>query len=104
MAVRTSSVALWSGIFAGPIAWGIDLQLRYALVPWACATGRMGTLTLISIPLLLVSLSGGLLSWRGMQSDERSRFMGLSGLALSLAFSLTIVAMTIPDFILRRCG
>jgi hypothetical protein len=107
MAVRSSSVTLWSGILAGPIAWAVDLQLRYALVPWACARGRMGTLTLISAVLLLVALTGAALSWLGLRSRDgdaiRIRFMALSGLALSLTFAVTIIAMTIPDFFLRPC-
>jgi Na+/glutamate symporter len=107
MRERTSSVALWSGIMAGPAAWAIDLQLRYALVPWACAHGQMRPLTLISLPLLLVALIGGVISWRGLRMSDgdavRIRFMALSGMALSLTFALTIVAMTIPDFFLRPC-
>jgi hypothetical protein len=110
MNARPSSVALWCGILAGPLAWATDLQLRYALVPWACERGHMSVLTLISVPLLLVALMGALLSWRGLRAGEddaydvRVRFMGISGVMLSLAFSLTIIAMTIPDFFLRPCS
>ena len=104
MAVRSSSVTLWSGILAPAAAYAIDLQLRYALVPWACKTGRMPALTLISIPLLLISITGGLMSWRELHgSVDRMRAMALVGIALSFVFSLTIIAMTIPDFFVRPC-
>ena len=107
MDVRRSSVALWSGVLAGPIAFAIDLQLRYALVPWACERGHRWVLTMTSIPLLLIALIGALLSWRGMNVEDgdivRIRFMALGGLALSLISALTIIAATIPDFFFRPC-
>ncbi len=109
--VRPSSFALWCGILAGPIAWAINLQLRYALVPWACSNGSRWTLTVISIPLLILSLVGGFLSWQGwvLGDDEtlvpkRVRFMALGGLMLSAVFALAIVASVIPDFFLSPCN
>jgi hypothetical protein len=105
--VRRSSVALWFSIFAGPVALIIDFQLRYALLPYACETGRRWMLTAISIPLLLVALTGALAGWRGLGARDgdamRIRFMALSGLALSLVFALTIIAMAIPDFYFHPC-
>ena len=105
--VRRSSVALWFSIFAGPVALIINFQLRYGLLPYACETGRRWMLTAISIPLLLVALTGALAGWRGLGAHDgdamRIRFMALSGLALSLIFALTIVAMAIPDFYFHPC-
>jgi len=107
MDVRRSSVALWSGVLAGPFAFAIDLQLRYALIPWACARGSRWILTVISIPLLLVAMTGALISWRGLHIEDgdvaRIRFMAVSGLMLSMFFALAIVAATIPDFFLHPC-
>ena len=34
--VRPSSVALWFGALGGPVAWLVDLQIRYAIVAYAC--------------------------------------------------------------------
>lgn len=105
--VRRSSVALWFGLMAGPVALIINFQLRYALVPYACETGRRWMLTAISIPMFIVALTGAIASWRGLSADDgdamRIRFMALSGLALSLIFALTIAAMAIPDFYFHPC-
>ena len=108
--VRPSSFALWSGILAGPIAWAIDLELRYALVPWACKGGFRWTLSAISVPLLVLCAAGFFLAWRGWMVGEaesrrplRVRFMAMGGMLLSAAFFMTIIAGTIPDFFFRPC-
>ena len=33
-------LALWAGLLLPPIAWLLNLQISYILVPWACASGR----------------------------------------------------------------
>ena len=105
--VQRSSIALWCGNLVGPIALIINFQFRYALIPYACETGRHWMLTAISIPLFIVALIGVLFSWRALQAADgdmmRIRFMALSGIALSLLFALSIAAMAIPDFYFHPC-
>jgi hypothetical protein len=130
--IRTSSVSLWSGIFAGPIAFAINLQLRYALVHWACEHGSRSVLLWIALPLVLVCVAGAFLSWRSLEGrtpssarrgeaalsrgwadegvrpskdavERRVRFMAYSGLMLSAIFAITILASLIPDFYLSPC-
>lgn len=102
---RPSSLALWSGILCGPIAFAINLQLRYALVPWACARGSRWVVTLIAVPLLVVCIAGAFLSWTGLRihPEGRARFMAYGGLMLSAIFAITILASMIPDFFLSPC-
>ena len=102
---RPSSVSLWSGILAGPIAFAINLQLRYALVAWACARGSRTVLLWIALPLILVCVAGAFLSWAGLNAhpDGRARFMAYGGLMLSAIFAITILASMIPDFFLSPC-
>jgi hypothetical protein len=107
---RPSSTALWWGILCGPVAFAIDLQFRYALVPYACAHGTEWMLLAIAVPLFLVCVVGALFSWRGWLagSDEASipsrvRFMALGGALLSAAFALTIAANAIPSFFISPC-
>ncbi len=109
--VRPSSTALWFGILAPPIAWAADLQIRYALVSVACDRGWHAALSLISIPLLALSIAAGFAAWRGLKIGEnetaypqRVRFMALGGVMLSAVFSLTIIAATIPDFFINACN
>lgn len=108
--VRPSSVGLWGGIMAGPVAWAVGLELRYALVPWACKSGFRWVLTAVSVPFLLVCAAGFFLAWCGWAAGEadsvrpmRVRFMAVGGMLLSAAFFLTIIAGTIPDFFFRPC-
>ena len=108
--IRPSSVALWSGIMAGPIAWAVGLELRYALLPWACHRGFRWVLTGLSFPFLLLCAFGFFSAWRGWGAGEaeserplRVRFMAVGGMLLSAAFFLTIIAGTIPDFFFRPC-
>jgi hypothetical protein len=70
---RPSSLALWSGILCGPVAFAINLQLRYALVPWACASGSRWVVTLIAVPLVLVCVAGALLARTGLMIDLEGR-------------------------------
>jgi hypothetical protein len=108
--VRPSSTALWWGILSGPISFAIDLQLRYALVPYACAHGFRWMLVAIAVPLLLVCIVSAFLSWRGWvegndddSTPSRIRFMAISGVVLSAAFALTIIANAIPSFFISPC-
>lgn len=102
--IRSSSVALWYGNLAPPIAWAAALQLRYALVHWACASGARWTLTACAAPLFVLALSGAFIGWRYKNdSAARIRFMATGALALGLIFALTIAAGTIPDLFLSPC-
>lgn len=108
--VRPSSVALWWGILCGPIAFALDLQLRYALVPYACSHGQQWMLLGVSAPLFLVCVVGAIFSWRGWNEGRdttlipsRVRFMAVGGAMLSAAFALTILANDIPHFFFGPC-
>ena len=102
--IRPSSVALWFALIAPAIAWAIDLQLRFALIQWACANHRQWLLTLVSLPLLILAIACAIIGWRYANDDApRVKFMALGALALGFAFSLAIIAGTLPDFFLRPC-
>lgn len=102
--IRTSSVVLWFALLTPALAWAVDLQLRYALIRWACANHRGWMLTLFSAPLLLLAIVCAVIGWRYANDDHpRVKFMALGALALGFAFSLAIIAATLPDFFLRPC-
>jgi hypothetical protein len=107
---RPSSFALWSGILCGPIAFAINLQLRYALVPWACTHDSRAVLIWIAVPLVVICIAGALLARTGLTIGEsetaypmRVRFMAYGGVMLSAIFAITILASVIPDFFLSPC-
>ena len=109
-----SPLLLWAGIFAGPVAWALDLEASYALVQWTCATQRMDVLHAVSVVALVITMGGAALSWmalqhaRGMPMDAgseraRARFMAVLGLSASLLFATAILAGSLPRWMLDAC-
>ena len=103
--IRPSSVALWSGVFAGPFAWALVFELKYALIEYACRNHAPWLFWIFFLLGILICAYGAFNAWGGMNADDskRARFMGIGGLALSIAFAIFIVAMQIPDIYLRPC-
>lgn len=107
--------ALLAGLFAGPLAWGLALQLNYSLVKWACLGGWPSVLSLFSGVALLLVAGGFWLSWRAWQAlrgsadlkggrvTDRSYFLAISGLGLNALFALLILTSVALPFIVRPC-
>lgn len=102
----------WTGVLAGPVAWGLHMQANYALVPWVCKNGGEVFIHLVTILALLITLIGAFAAWRGWQAgreDEsegelsRTHFMGALGLLTSGLFFVVIVAQEIPSFFFLPC-
>ena len=108
-------VKLLTGVFAGPLAWGLNLEVNYSLVKWACASGRVPLLTLVSIVALIVVMAGFALSWRcwrelddrarlhGGRVVDRSYFLAVSGLGLNALFALLIATSMSLHGIVSPC-
>lgn len=107
MPVRPSSVALWTGILAGPLAWAADLQAKYALQQYVCANqNAMWINWIITLAALVLTAFGAFNAWRGWTlggGHQRVRTMAMTGLMISGMFALSIVAMSIPDFFFKAC-
>jgi hypothetical protein len=107
--------ALWLGLLLPPIAFLIDLETAYALVPAACSSRNELLVHLTHLACLLLAIFGWLISWRNWKAtgatwpaDEgdptaRSRFMAGVGVLQGGLFVLVIVAMWIPSFMLDPC-
>jgi hypothetical protein len=107
--------ALWMGLLAAPAAFLLNLEVAYALVPTACASGTVLIVHLVHLLCLSLALAGGLVAWRtwrrigmawpGEEGDKvaRSRFMAGSGVIGSALFALVILAQWIPSFVLSPC-
>jgi hypothetical protein len=109
-----SALAQVTGVLIGPLAWGADLLISYALVQHACSTGHHYILHVVSIIAFVVTLGGALLSWRQYQevreaNDEggspfdRSHFLALLGVVSSLSFAIVIIASAVPRWVLSPC-
>ena len=110
------SVALWAGVLGAPAAWGLQLQLTYMLVPWACKHDKPIVLHLVTLVFLLLTLAGGFLSWRDWKTSRRrrprlhpgrppgrTRFLGGLGMVTSGLFVLIIIAQGIASFFFSPC-
>jgi hypothetical protein len=110
--------SLWTGVLTAPIAFLVNLEASYIIVPRVCATGAEIPLHLVSLTMLLFAAFGGFIAWRNWQrtgrgdetvsrSEEpvmtRSRFMSIWGTLMSLLFILVILAQWIPSFFLDPC-
>jgi hypothetical protein len=107
--------ALWIGLLVPPVAFLLNLELAYALVPAACSSKTGLIVHLVHLACLLLDLSGGFVAWRVWRSagaewpgdaggkSARSRFMAGSGVIGSALFALVIIAQWIPSFVLSPC-
>ncbi len=111
------SVALWTGMFAGPVVWMVQFLTLYVLVPQVCGGGLEFFLlhvpTLIGLPAALL---GTALAWRNWQKGgrvspaeqdppeiTRTRFLAMLGLMTGSLFSLLIVAQWLAVLFLPPC-
>jgi len=108
----TGSLArLWIGILAGPLAWAANEVVAYTATAHECSTGSRAlfhTLTLTG----LICCGIGLIAARSVSAihpqtsdarEERIQSMAISGVTLSIAFAVAIIAMAIPNWILSPC-
>ncbi|GJE34972.1 hypothetical protein [Methylobacterium oxalidis] len=116
-----------AGLFAGPTAWLISTQANYALSAWICGH-RAQIIPLIAAPLILISLAGGLLSWRALNHppaiervaptpdslhhlasvDSRDagrphRLVGLISVSMALLFALAIAVHGTAGLVFDGC-
>ncbi|HZP47768.1 MAG TPA: hypothetical protein VFB07_04505 [Vicinamibacterales bacterium] len=103
----------WAGILAGPIAWSAMLGFDYALTKWSCGHATAYVLQIIAVAAIGCTLAGAYAAWRtlmlvpapvvddGGHPLDRSKFMGLLGLASSALFALLLVAESVPIWTLH---
>lgn len=105
---------LWWAILIGPAAWALDQGISYAIDQHACSTGHFYVLHVATICFGLLGLSGAAIGWRqlsrhrggneeGGSTRDRSWFMALLGILLSIEFTIVILAMAVPKIILSPC-
>lgn len=112
---RRGIAALWFGMLAGPAAWFLHLVISYSLVRLICQTGDSWLLHLTTFATLLLAAAGVLVAWRNVRrvghlrataadgTMGRSRFMAVSGIALSGFFLIVVLLAWLPDFFLSPC-
>jgi hypothetical protein len=117
---RWRSLALWTGLLTGPLAWLALLQTNYILAYVACETRQTWFMHLATAIAVLLVAAAGFGAWRAsdgpITSDEqpsgplsqetrrqRARWMAFGAVAFSAWFILVILAMEIPIIVLQEC-
>jgi hypothetical protein len=107
--------AQWVGLFLAPAAFFAHLQIRYVLVPWACAVNGWVWVHLVDVLSLAITLLGVLAAWRTWQragreepseaggAIPRTRMMGVMGVGTSLLFTLLLLAQWMTSFFFTPC-
>jgi hypothetical protein len=97
---------------SGPLAALSNLTVCYSLVPTACEKGTKALLHASTAVFLLVTVAGALLArhyyktceeTEGVLWKERTRWVATMAMLLGIMSILVIVAMEIPNVILRSC-
>lgn len=105
--IRPSSTLLWISIFAGAVAFAVDMESRFALVQWSCFHHRQWVLYVITLTAFVAASAGAALGWvafsRLDRTLQRARFMAMSGFILSGFFAFSILANAIPNLFLTPC-
>jgi hypothetical protein len=111
-----SKAGLAFAFIAGPVFVLAMQSLAYAQVPWACTRGRLGIVHLVPaifVVLTLLAIGSAWTAWsragrhgqaEGDTVPDRTRFVALSGLLMSVASLVVIVAMWIPLFVFDPCA
>jgi hypothetical protein len=105
---------LWWSILIGPTAWALDQGISYSIDQHACSTGHFYLLHVITAVFIVLALTGAFVGWRQLSKHrggnddggsirDRSWFMALLGILLSVEFAIVIVAMMVPKLILSPC-
>lgn len=118
-------------VLAGPVAWGLQLLINYALASYPCfprdvprvtvAPGWQGAWSIIltlNIIAALLALAGAVIShrkWRAARHEQinasstreaesgRTRFLALCGVMTGCGFLVAIIFNTISVFMVPQC-
>jgi hypothetical protein len=101
----------WAGLLAGPLAWALNFQIGYLLVPDVCAEHVFGII-FVSLSGILIALAGACLSWRawtrlkatdGPNLAEPYRFLAGLGASAGALFAFAILLQAIANLMFQGC-
>jgi hypothetical protein len=109
-------VFVWWTMFAGPLAWVLDLGFSYVLTQHSCSTGHHYVLHVITIVCGVIALTGfaaGIVAYGALPREatdagerplDRTYFQVVFGIVFSLAFTMVVIAAAVPRWILSPCN
>lgn len=107
--------AQWVGVFLAPAAFFAHLQVRYVLVPWACATNGQLWIHVVGVLALGIAALGAIAARRTWSSAgqeapgeasgaiPRTRMLGVMGVGISLMFVLVLLGQWLSAFFFSAC-
>jgi hypothetical protein len=107
--------ALWAGVLIPPVAFLVNLEVAYALVPVACGARTVVLVHVVHLVSLALTVFAGVVAWRTWQRSGaiwpggeggrlgRTQFLAGMGILMGLMFAVVILAQWIPSFILDPC-
>ncbi|HMI57625.1 MAG TPA: hypothetical protein VK511_06235 [Gemmatimonadaceae bacterium] len=109
-ATDQGALALWFGLLGPSFLVLLNLEIGYALTPWACRTGDHFIMIGATALIFVVDLLAGLGAARHLQRDwiedtvlTRPAFTAMLGVLLSALGAVVIIAQWMPTFYLRTC-
>jgi hypothetical protein len=117
---RRRKICIIAGVILAPVAWFMQFELNYALLPALCKTQQKFELQIISVVFLLFAAAGFVFAFQNYQDAKQhlrssdfsgsqsklaaQKFMGELGMMSSGLFLLIIVAQGIAPLIINYCG
>ena len=109
-AVDGGARALWFGLLAPSFLALLNLEISYALTPWACRSGDHVVMNVSTAIILAADVIAGLGAARHLRRDwledtvlTRPAFMAMLGVLLSALGATVIVARWLPNAFLSVC-
>lgn len=127
---RAGLISLWFGIFAGPVAWNLQLLIATAFSGHLCypdqqplgpQTGQhlswvLGLIDVLGIIVALAALGVAAGNWRRVRTEKqgsgrhlldagegRTRFMAMLGIINSLLFLVALIFASLNLFFFPMC-
>ena len=109
---RTRDRWLTFAFILGPSTALAHLTVMYTLVPSACASGSMTMLHVATAVSLVIAAIAAAIGWSIHRKfrdssevlwQERTRWLSMVTFVLAISSMLVIVALEIPNWILRSC-
>ncbi|HZW02952.1 MAG TPA: hypothetical protein VFF68_03425 [Anaerolineaceae bacterium] len=121
---QASALEQWVGVLASPVIWTLHLLIGYAVAEAGCFTGVFGSettlrgvliwLTALGLVGIVFNVVWGYARWRqfrhgsssvgeDLRAFDRSAFMALAGLLLSVLFGALLLINLYPFLVLTAC-
>lgn len=107
---RSNMPALWLGLLGPSFLVLLNLEISYALTPWACRTSDHSIMIIATALFLVADLLAGVGAARHLRRDwmedtvlTRPAFTAMLGILLSALGAVVIIAQWMPNLYLSTC-